>query len=101
MRLKDKVAIITGGGLGIGKAYTLAYAGEGAKVVVADINLSAAEEVVDNLNKQGKEALALEIDVSKVEDTREMAGKTIERFGRIDILINNAASFQRPAANRA
>lgn len=101
MRLKDKVAVVTGGGLGIGKAYARGYASEGAKVVVADINLSAAEETVENLTKEGYEALAVETDVSKVKDTEEMAARAIDRFGRVDILVNNAASFQRPAANRA
>ncbi len=101
MRLKDKVAIVTGGGLGIGKAYARGYAAEGAKIVVADINLPAAEETVDELIKKGCEAFAVETDVSKVKDTEEMAAKVIGRFGRIDILVNNAASFQRPAANRA
>jgi 3-oxoacyl-[acyl-carrier protein] reductase len=101
MRLKDKVAIITGGALGIGKAYAIGYAGEGAKVVVADINFTAAKELAKSLKNQGKEALAVKIDVSKVADTGEMVKRTIDRFGKIDILVNNAASFQRPAANRA
>jgi len=95
MRLKDKVAIITGGAEGIGKAYALGFAREGAKVVVADINLPAAKTLVDTLTKQGNEALATKTDVSKVVDTEEMAKKTLERFSRIDILINNAAKFQR------
>ncbi len=101
MRLKDKVAIITGGAEGIGKAYALGYAGEGAKVVVADINFPAAETLVNTLMEQGNEALAVETDVSEVADTGEMVRKTLERFNRIDILVNNAAMFQRPAANRA
>jgi 3-oxoacyl-[acyl-carrier protein] reductase len=101
MRLKDKVAIITGGAEGIGRAYALGYAREGAKVVVADINFPAAESVVSTLAQQGNEALAIKTDVSKVADTEEMANKTLDQFGRIDILVNNAASFQRPPANRA
>ena len=101
MRLKDKVAIITGGAEGIGKAYALGYAGEGAKVVVADINLPAAETLVNTLMEQGNEALAIRTDVSEAADTGEMVRKTLERFGRIDILVNNAAMFQRPAASRA
>lgn len=100
MRLKDKVAIVTGGAEGIGKAYVEEYAKEGAKVMVADINLSAAEKLVDSLHSQGYEALALETDVAKVEDTRMMAEQTIGSFGRIDILMNNAAMFQRNLAIR-
>ncbi|MFC2069786.1 SDR family NAD(P)-dependent oxidoreductase [Chloroflexota bacterium] len=101
MRLKDKVAVITGGALGIGRAYALGFAGEGAKVAVADINYTAAEEVVNTLTEQGTEALAIETDVSSVTNTEEMVGKTLESFGRIDILVNNAARYHRPAVNRA
>jgi len=101
MRLRDKVAIITGGSQGIGKAYALGYAREGAKVVVADINFPAAETLVSTLIKQGNEALATETDVSKVADTEKMISKTLARFGKVDILVNNAARFQRPAVNRA
>ncbi|MFC2009973.1 SDR family NAD(P)-dependent oxidoreductase [Chloroflexota bacterium] len=101
MRLKDKVAIITGGAEGIGKAYALSFAREGTKVVVADINFPAAMTLVNTLTEQGNEALATETDVSKVADTEEMAKKTLERFGRVDILVNNAAKFQRNAVVRA
>jgi 3-oxoacyl-[acyl-carrier protein] reductase len=100
MRLKDKVAIITGGAEGIGKAYVQGYAREGAKVVVADINLTATESLVDSLQKEGYEALAIQTDVSSTGDTLQMAEKAIERFGRIDILMNNAAMFQRNMAIR-
>ncbi len=101
MRLKDKVAIITGGAEGIGKAYALAFAVEGAKLVVADINIAAAQSLADTLTKQGTDAVATGTDVSKVADAEEMAKKTLERFGRIDILVNNAAKFQRNPAIRA
>jgi 3-oxoacyl-[acyl-carrier protein] reductase len=100
MRLKDKVAIITGGAMGIGRAYALAFAGEGAKLVIADINLAAATALLEELEKT-TEALAIKTDVSKATDTEQMARATIERFGRIDIIINNAAMFQRPAVKRA
>jgi len=93
MKLKDRVAIVTGGGYGIGKAYSLALADEGARVVAADINFSAAQEVAREIEKQGKEALALNTDVSDEKSTLEMAQKTFDRFGRIDILVNNAALF--------
>jgi NAD(P)-dependent dehydrogenase (short-subunit alcohol dehydrogenase family) len=100
MRLKDKVAIITGGAEGIGQAYALGFAKEGAKVVVADINFTAAKSLAARLIKQGNEALATNTDVANTADTEEMVKKTIERFGRIDILVNNAAMFQRNPAVR-
>lgn len=101
MRLKDKVAIITGGAEGIGRAYALAFAGEGAKLVIADINLTAANVLIKALEEKKTEAVAIKTDVSKVADTEQMAKATIERFGRIDIIVNNAAMFQRPAVKRA
>lgn len=93
MKLKDRVAIVTGGGYGIGKKYSLALTNEGAKVVVADINFDGAQEVAEQIENEEKEALALKVDVSDEKDTLEMAKKTFDRFGRIDILVNNAALF--------
>lgn len=91
MRLQGKVAIVTGGAHGIGKAYVLGLAKEGAKVVVADIDYKAAQSLVREVSNMGTEALAIQVDVSSPESTKEMARHTGERFGRIDILINNAA----------
>jgi NAD(P)-dependent dehydrogenase (short-subunit alcohol dehydrogenase family) len=91
MKLKGKVAIITGGGRGLGKAYALSLSQEGAQIVLADI--IDAREIRRTIKKNGGEALALYTDVSNEESTKAMARKTIERFGRIDILINNAAIF--------
>ena len=93
MRLKDKVAIITGGGQGIGQEYALRFAREGAKVVIGDIREAQAEEVVQEIAKLGSEGLALRTDVSKEEDTKRLAAAAHEKFGRIDILLNNAAIF--------
>ena len=93
MRLKDKVAIITGGGRGLGRAFALRFAEEGSKVVVCARTLSQLEEVVKEIENKGGEALAIRTDVSVEADTLEMARKTAERFGRIDILVNNAASY--------
>jgi 3-oxoacyl-[acyl-carrier protein] reductase len=101
MRLKDKVAIITGGAEGIGRAYVKGYALEGAKVVIADINFTAAQALADDLNREGKEALATRTDVSKAAEVDEMVRKTIERFAKIDILLNNAAMYARKRAVRA
>jgi len=95
MRLKNKVAIVTGGAQGIGKAYVLGFSREGAKVVIADINIEAANKTAEEVLKNGGEALAIKTDASSVEDTQEMVRKTIDRFGRIDILVNNAAIFGR------
>jgi 3-oxoacyl-[acyl-carrier protein] reductase len=101
LRLKDKVSIITGGAEGIGKSYVLRFAEEGSRVVVADINITAANALVESLKREGKLALALKTDVSKLTDTQEMARKTIEKFGRIDILLNNAAVAGRVKLPRA
>ena len=99
-RLDDRVIIVTGGALGIGKAYCEGLAAEGAKVVVADINTPAADELVRSLGEQGHDALSLNVDVSDVQQADNMAKATADRFGRIDALINNAAVFQRPAMTR-
>lgn len=93
MRLKERVVIVTGGGVGIGKAFCLGLAGEGARVVAADINFEAAKTVVTEIEATGREALALNTDVSDEKSSLEMAQKTVERFGRIDVLVNNAALF--------
>lgn len=91
MRLKDKVAIVTGAARGLGRAYALRLANEGAKVVVADI--LDGKETVDMISAQGGEALYIKTDVTSEASTLEMAKRVIERFGRIDILVNNAALF--------
>ena len=91
MKLKDRVAIVTGAAQGIGRAYALRLAQEGAKVVMADI--LDAKGVQQEIEIKGGEALALQIDVSDEKSTTQMAQKTIERFEKIDILINNAAIF--------
>jgi 3-oxoacyl-[acyl-carrier protein] reductase len=90
-RLKDKVVIVTGGAKGIGRAYALGMASEGAKVVVADINIDKAEAMAKEIQENYGEALALKVDVTSVEDTQALAKKTSERFGSIDVLLNNAA----------
>jgi NAD(P)-dependent dehydrogenase (short-subunit alcohol dehydrogenase family) len=91
MRLKEKVAIITGAARGIGKACALRFAEAGARIVVADVidGSDAREEIA----KKGGEAIAVATDVADEQSTKEMARTTIEHFGRIDILINNAGIF--------
>jgi 3-oxoacyl-[acyl-carrier protein] reductase len=93
MRLKDKVAIVTGGGRGIGSAYCRGLAKEGAKVVIADVLLEAAEALAEEMKKEGYEALALKVDVSSETDTMKMAEDVLKEFGSIDILVNNAGIF--------
>jgi 3-oxoacyl-[acyl-carrier protein] reductase len=92
-RLQDKIAIITGAGQGIGRAYALRFAEEGAKVAVADINDSNAEQVAKEIEAAGGEAIAVKVDVADEESTKAMAKATVDRWGRIDILINNAGIF--------
>jgi NAD(P)-dependent dehydrogenase (short-subunit alcohol dehydrogenase family) len=91
MRLAGKVAIVTGGARHIGAAYCHTLAREGAAVVIADILDGKTVAVV--IRSKGGNALALKIDVSKERDTNRMAVETVNAFGRIDILINNAAIF--------
>lgn len=91
MKLKDKVAIVTGGGTGIGKAISLAVASEGAAVVVAARNLSRLEEVVKEIKSRGGKAKAIQTDIADHEQVQRMVAQTIEEFGHIDILVNNAA----------
>ena len=93
MLLKDKVAIITGGGQGIGRSYALGFADEGAKVVIVDINEEKGRNVADEINGGGGEALAVRTDVSEEKDTIDLAQKAIDKFGKIDILLNNAAIY--------
>ena len=99
-RLQDQVIIVTGGALGIGRAYCEGFAREGARVVIADIDDHNAEAVVNALAESGSEAIAVHTDVSDPEDVNRMTEAALGRFGRIDALINNAAVFQRPAMSR-
>lgn len=91
LRLQDKVAIVTGGAYGIGRAFCLGMADEGAQIVIADINLKAAQATLKEVEAKGGKAIAVKTDVSLPEQTLAMAKKAVERFGKIDILINNAA----------
>ena len=93
MKLKDKVAIITGGGTGIGKAISLAFANEGAAVVVAARNLSRLEEVAKDIKSRGGKAKAIQTDISDHEQIKRMVAQTIDEFGQIDVLVNNAAAM--------
>ncbi|TMK79632.1 MAG: SDR family oxidoreductase [Actinobacteria bacterium] len=93
MRLQGKVAIITGAGQGLGRAYALRFVAEGAKVAIAEINDANAEQVAKEIEAGGGEAIALHVDVSDEASTQAMADATVEKWGRIDILLNNAGVF--------
>ncbi|MBP1740684.1 MAG: short-chain dehydrogenase/reductase [Deltaproteobacteria bacterium] len=90
MRLKDKVAIITGAGRGIGKTVALAFARNGADVVAVDLALPPVEATAEEVRALGRRALAVKADVSKWEDVERMAKAAAQELGGIDILINNA-----------
>jgi NAD(P)-dependent dehydrogenase (short-subunit alcohol dehydrogenase family) len=91
MKLKDRVAIVTGGGTGIGEAISLALAKEGAVVVVAARNLSRLEQVANDIKSGGGKARAIQADISDHEQVEKMIAQTVKDFGQIDILVNNAA----------
>lgn len=89
-RLEGKVAIVTGAGSGIGRGIALAFAKEGAKVAVNDEHGDEATAVAEEVRAQGKEALAVEGDVSRNDHVEEMVRRALAAFGRIDVLVNNA-----------
>jgi 3-oxoacyl-[acyl-carrier protein] reductase len=91
MRFKDKVAFITGGGRGIGETYARALAAEGAAVVLAEIDVPAAQTVADSIARTGARALAVNCDVADENSVDAAVARAVEHFGGIDILINNAA----------
>ena len=90
MRLKDKVAIVTGAGHGMGEAEVRLFAKEGARVVVADILGDAAEAVAADIRAGGGEAIAARIDVTSEADWKALIDRTLSTYGRLDILVNNA-----------
>jgi NAD(P)-dependent dehydrogenase (short-subunit alcohol dehydrogenase family) len=90
VRLENKVAIVTGGGRGIGKAIPLAFASEGATVVVAARTLSKLEETVEEIKSKGGRAKAIKTDLTDAKQVQQMVAKTLEDYGQIDILVNNS-----------
>jgi 3-oxoacyl-[acyl-carrier protein] reductase len=90
VRLQDKVAIVTGAGQGIGRAYAVAFAAEGARVAVADINVENAQTVAKEI---GDAAFAVPVDVADEASTQAMADAVVAKWGRIDILVNNAGLY--------
>ena len=95
MRLKDRVAIVTGAAKGIGKAVAFAFVREGAKVSLIDVEGERLKNLQEEIRKGGGEALAIPCDVSKASDVQQMVERTREAFGRIDILVNNAGIIRR------
>lgn len=92
MKLKDKVAIVTGGGQGIGFAIGSRYAREGCSVIFADINSKNVQRAVEEVKKEGGEAMAVSADVTKPQDVDGMIEASFRKYGRIDILVNNAGN---------
>jgi 3-oxoacyl-[acyl-carrier protein] reductase len=90
MRLKDKVAIITGGGRGIGKALALGFANQGAHIVVAARTESEVISVAEKVREFGRESLGIVCDISDENQVKNLVDATIHKFGRVDVLINNA-----------
>ena len=93
MRLKGKVAIVTGAGSGIGRATAEVFGEEGAKVVVADIDAKGGNEIANTVQNKRGTAHFIQADISKETDAKKIATEALKAFGRIDILVNNAATF--------
>ena len=90
MRLQDKVAIITGGGSGQGKASAIMFAEQGATVIVAEMNEQAGKETVKQITEAGQQAFFYQTDISDEENVRQLVETVHEKYGKIDILFNNA-----------
>jgi NAD(P)-dependent dehydrogenase (short-subunit alcohol dehydrogenase family) len=94
-RLEDKIALVTGAGAGIGRAIAETFAREGAHVVVTDRDGEAAREVADAITKSNGSALAETVDVTDTEQVKELMQRVAEKFGRLDVLVNNAGVGER------
>ncbi len=95
MKLANKVAIVTGGANGIGRAIAFGLAREGADIVVADVDVEAGKAVAGKIKELGRKAVSIKVDVSKSDDARRMAETTLGELGKIDILVNNAGGAAR------
>src|SRR5678815_3990099 len=90
LRLPGKVAIVTGGGSGFGESISHTFADHGARIVVADLNAETGNRVADALRAAGHEAIFCPVDVSRTDEMRAMVEAAVARFGRVDIMVNNA-----------
>lgn len=95
MDLSDKIAVVTGGSMGLGRAICLVFARKGANIVVADVNLEVAEQVAKKVEALGRSSLAVKMDVAKVTDMEAAVDSIMKKFSRIDIWVNNAGIGSR------
>jgi 3-oxoacyl-[acyl-carrier protein] reductase len=96
MKLKDRIAVVTGAGSGIGRATALMFAREGARVAVVDLEEATAKATAEEIERAGGQALAIRADVSKAADNEAVVGQTVARWGRLDIFFANAGVPQFP-----
>ena len=96
MKLKNRVALITGAGIGIGRAEALLFSSEGAKIIVADINDPGGKKTVAEVKANGGEAIYFHTDLTKGTEVKQLIDKIMKKYGKIDIIINNAGIPQKP-----
>jgi len=94
-RLQNKVCIITGAASGMGESEAIAFAHQGAKLIIADMNLEQANQVAEKIINAGGEAFAFQVDVTQFDRLKQLVEFTLEKFGRIDVLLNNAGIFDK------
>lgn len=94
-RLQNKVCIITGAASGMGESEAIAFAQQGAKLIIADMNLEQANQVAEKIINAGGEAFAFQVDVTQFDQLKQLVEFTLEKFGRIDVLLNNAGIFDK------
>ena len=92
-RLKDKIAIVTGAAMGIGKGIAVAFANEGAKVVIADMNDEVGNQTLEEIKAAGAEAIFVHVDISDEDQVKNLYDVTVKTFGGLDILVNNAGVY--------
>ncbi len=100
MRLKDKVSIITGSGAGIGRATAVKFAAEGAKVAVCDVDAKSVDEAVGEIREKDGEAIGFKLDITSKADIEAMVQSIMEKWGRIDVLVNNAGIIRDSQLNK-
>jgi 2-deoxy-D-gluconate 3-dehydrogenase len=93
LNLEGKVAIVTGGGMGIGHGIVTRLSEAGATMVIADRNMEAAEAVVTEIRERGRQAMAVHCDVTKEEDIKRMVAEAVREYGHVDVLVNNAGIY--------